>query len=227
MQPRGTAVVVGAGSAIGTATARALHALGWSPELWGREPERLRGLVPGAPVHRVDVREREQVAAALAACRRPLTLLVHTAGVFDWCDAESADLDVWDELVDVDLGGAMRTTRLALPLLLADAPSSLVLLGSGAAHRAHPHNAAYVAAKHGLAGFAESVRQEVGARGVGVSLVNPGMVAAGASLVTERAATRPGSLLQPQDVAAAVAHAASAPPHACVSRIDLDPREPV
>ncbi len=219
-------MVVGASSEIGGAIAHRLEDLGWSLDVWGRDRAALAPRFPAAAVHEVDLRDRAAVEEALATCAPPLTTVVHAAGVFDWCDAEEADLDTWDEVFDVNLSSAARLSRLALPWLLRSAPSSLVLIGSTAAHQAFPHNAAYVASKHGLTGLAGAVRAEVGARGVAVTIVNPGMVASGAALGSDRGRTRPESLLRPGDVAAAVAYAVCAPPHACISRIDLTAREP-
>ncbi len=216
--------MVGASSLIGTAIAHRLRRGGWAVEAWGRDPDDLAARVPGCLVRQVDVTRRADVERALRPEGGPLTALVYAAGVFDWADCDRADPDTWQEVFDVNLTAAAGVVRLAAPLLLEHAPSSLVLLGSTAAHRSFAHNAAYVASKHGLLGLSEAVRAELGPRGVAVSIVNPGMVAAGASLLSDRGREDPGSLLQAQDVAEAVHYAAAAPAHACISRIDLAPR---
>lgn len=147
-----SALVVGAGSAIGAAVVAALAADGFACREWGRDPARL-----GRDADRVDLRAPDQVEAALSRLPDRLDAVVLAAGLFDWAPADEGDPDVWDELVMVNLASAMRVTRGVLPRLLAAAPSSLVLIGSSAARTAFAGNPAYVASKHGLAGFARSV----------------------------------------------------------------------
>jgi NADP-dependent 3-hydroxy acid dehydrogenase YdfG len=116
----------------------------------------------------------------------------------------------------------MRVTRRVLPALLAGAPSSLVLLGSAAAHTAFAGNPAYVASKHGLAGFARSVFLDVRDRDVAVTLLSPGLVAAGAGL--RAPGVRPEQLLQPTDVADAVRWVVGTPAHVCPVEVQLQPQ---
>ena len=115
----------------------------------------------------------------------------------------------------------MRVTRGVLPALLAGAPSSLVFIGSGAARTAYANNPAYVASKHGLAGFARSVFFDVRDRDVAVTLLSPGLVAAGAGLL---AGSPPESLLQPADVAAAVRFVLDLPANGCPVELELQPQ---
>jgi 3-hydroxy acid dehydrogenase / malonic semialdehyde reductase len=217
---RGTALVVGASSDIGAAVARGLTADGLDCLLWGRNPERLAAVGPRWDV--VDLRSADDVRAGLERLPGRLSAVVYAAGLFDWAPADSGAPDVWDELVAVNLAAAMRVTRGVLPALIAAAPSSLVLLGSGAARAAFPGNPAYVASKHGLAGFARSVFLDVRDRDVAVTLLSPGLVAAGAGL--RAPGVRPEELLQPDDVAAAVRWVVGTPAHVCPVEIELQPQ---
>jgi NADP-dependent 3-hydroxy acid dehydrogenase YdfG len=208
---------VGASSGIGAAVVAGLTADGYACREWGRDPA---GLGPDAD--RVDLRVPGEVEAALDRLPDRLDAVVLAAGLFDWAPADEGDPDVWDELVAVNLAAAMRVTRGVLPRLLAAAPSSLVLIGSSAARTPFAGNPAYVASKHGLAGFARSVFLDVRDRDVSVTLLSPGLVAAGAGLrapgvVAER-------LLQPADVADAVRWVVGTPPHVCPVEIDLQPQ---
>lgn len=212
-----SALVVGAGSAIGAAVVAALAADGFACREWGRDPARL-----GPDADRVDLRAPDQVEAALSRLPDRLDAVVLAAGLFDWAPADEGDPDVWDELVMVNLASAMRVTRGVLPRLLAAAPSSLVLIGSSAARTAFAGNPAYVASKHGLAGFARSVFLDVRDRDVSVTLLSPGLVAAGAGL--RAPGVRPDRLLQPADVAEAVRWVVGTPPHVCPVEIDLQPQ---
>ena len=217
MVTAGTALVVGASSAIGAAVVAGLRADGYDCLEWGREPARL------GPWHDVvDLREPEQVQAALGRLPDRLDVVVYAAGLFDWAPADEGDPAAWDELLAVNLGAAMRVTRGVLPALLAAAPSSLVIIGSTAARTAFAGNPAYVASKHGLAGFARSVFLDVRDRDVSVTLLSPGLVAAGAGL--RAPGLRPDQLLQADDVAAAVRWVVGTPPHVCPVEIDLQPQ---
>ena len=220
MSSPGTALVVGASSAIGGAVASALTGDGYDCLLWGRDRERLAAA--GPRWRQVDLRSPAEVQAALGELPEELTAVVYAAGLFDWAPADEGAPDVWDELLTVNLAAAMRVTRGVLPALLAGAPSSLVLLGSAAARSPFAGNPAYVASKHGLAGFARSVFLDVRDRDVAVTLLSPGLVAAGAGL--HAPGVRPAELLQPADVAAAVRWVVGTPAHVCPVEVELQPQ---
>ena len=198
----------------------ALTADGHDCLLWGRDRERLAAAGPRG--RRVDLRSPDDVQAALAELPGRLSAVVYAAGLFDWAPADEGDPAVWDELLTVNLAAAMRVTRGVLPALLAGAPSSLVLLGSAAARAPFAGNPAYVASKHGLAGFARSVFLDVRDRDVAVTLLSPGLVAAGAGL--RAPGVRPAELLRPADVAAAVRWVVATPPNVCPVEVELQPQ---
>ena len=200
--------------------ASALTGDGYDCLLWGRDRERLAAA--GPRWRQVDLRSPAEVQAALGELPEELTAVVYAAGLFDWAPADEGAPDVWDELLTVNLAAAMRVTRGVLPALLAGAPSSLVLLGSAAARSPFAGNPAYVASKHGLAGFARSVFLDVRDRDVAVTLLSPGLVAAGAGL--HAPGVRPAELLQPADVAAAVRWVVGTPAHVCPVEVELQPQ---
>jgi NADP-dependent 3-hydroxy acid dehydrogenase YdfG len=223
------ALVIGGSSDIGTAIARSLRDVGHDVVLWGRDQVRLAAAASacgGATVGVVDVTDGVAMRAALdaALAEGGLDVVVWAAGVFDWAPAHEAEAMRWGQVLDVNLTAAAVLTALVLPTLVACAPSALVYIGSGAARRAYPNNAAYVASKHGLAGLAHAVFLDVRDHGVKVSLVSPGMVAAGASLLSPAGRDRPGELLTPDDVAAAVRFVVTFPPTGCPVEIDLQPQ---
>ncbi len=117
---------------------------------------------------------------------------------------------------------AVFTARVA-PLLTSAAPSTLVYLGSGAGHQAYPDNAAYVASKHGLTGLARAAFLDLRDAGVKVSLISPGLVAAGASLLSPVGQQRPQDLLAGSDVAAALRFVVTSAPGCCPTKIQLQP----
>ncbi len=221
----GRALVVGGSSDIGRAVGVALAGLGHEVLLWGRDADRLAAAAAtcdGRAEH-VDVTDEVQVRAALERAG-DLDVVVWAAGVFDWGAAHEADAGRWARLLDVNLTAAAVLTALALPGLVRRAPSALVYIGSGAARRAYPMNAAYVASKHGLAGLAHATFLDVRDHGVKVSLVSPGLVAAGAGLLSPAGQERPHELLSPDDVAAAVRFVVTFPATGCPVEIDLQPQ---
>lgn len=223
----GQALVVGASSAIGRAVAVELAATGLAVSLWGRDAARLRETADSCAgrcyVDTVDVTDLGD-AVELLPPRGPLEVVVYAAGLFDWGPADRADPGRWARLIDVNLTAAATLTPLVLPALIDAAPSALIYIGSGAAHQAYPDNAAYVASKHGLAGLADAVFHDVRDRDVKVSLVSPGLVAAGAGLASPAGQQRPHELLAPADVAAAVRFVVGFPARGCPTQIRLQPQ---
>jgi len=228
-------VVVGASSEIGTAVAVVLAKRGLSPVLVGRDEGRLAdaaaqcrpALRPGHDVHTctVDVTDHERLMATVQALadRGPVTAAVWVAGVFDWAPAQEADPARWAALLAVNLTAAAVFTATVAPLLVQSAPSALVYIGSAAAHQAFAGNAAYVASKHGLAGLAGATFLDLRDHRVKVSLVSPGLVAAGAGLLSP-AGDHPGRLLTPGDVADCVEFVLDFPGRGCPTLIRLEPQ---
>lgn len=105
----------------------------------------------------------------------PVTHLVYTAGVSNHDMAAFMSLEDWDEVVNVNLRGAVMVCQAALGSMLKARQGSIVLVGSEAA-QGSPGLAAYAASKAGLVGFARSLAAEVGRRGVRVNVVSPGLV---------------------------------------------------
>ena len=146
---------------------------------------------------------------------------MNNAGIFDWASAEEADLSRWDELLDLNLRASMRLTRLALPHMLKNDRGVLIFIASMAGRLAFGHNAAYVASKHGLVGFAGSVFEDVRDSNVKVCAICPGLVNAGASLTMDAPQEAFDRLIQPQDVAEAVRFVVNASDTVCPTEIRL------
>ena len=236
MIPRRRALLVGATSEIGRALALELAHLGHDLVLWGRRTAELditAGQVrdAGADVRTaaVDVTEDAALRAAVAQlAEEPLHVAVWTPGLFDWGRADRADPAAWRALMEVNVTAPAVFTALVAPLLVTAAPSTLVYLGSGAGHQAYPDNAAYVASKHGLTGLARATFLDLRDADVKVSLISPGMVAAGGGLLSPVGQQRPQELLALADVAAALRFVLTSSPSCCPTEIQLQPlRSPV
>ncbi len=225
-------LVIGASSEIGAAIAAALVPLSDQLVLWGRHEGRLAEAArrcTGVPVRTaiVDVTNTAVMADALATVQAagPLTTVVWTPGLFDWAPADRADPATWQAVTDVNLTAPTVFTAMVLPALIAAAPSTLIYLGSGAAHQIYPNNAAYVASKHGLAALARATYLDVRAHRVKVSLISPGMVSAGASLTAPLTPVQRDQLLTPDDVASAVSYVVTFPDRGCPTEIRLQPHQ--
>ncbi len=187
------ALVTGASSGIGAATARAVAAQGAAVALVARREEQLEQLAKDitrngghALVIETDVTEKTQAQAAVArtvAELGRLDILVNNAGVALLGPIENAPLDEWEQMVRLNVLGLLYTTHAALPHLLtaaADGPrrvADLVNVSSVGGRVARSGGGVYEMTKFGVVAFNESLRQEVTKRHVRVSVVEPGVVA--------------------------------------------------
>jgi NADP-dependent 3-hydroxy acid dehydrogenase YdfG len=186
------ALVTGASSGIGAATAKALAAQGAVVALLARRADRLQELKTeiesaggSALVVPVDVTDAEEVSAAVARSVAEfgrLDTVVNNAGLMRMGSAAEAPLQDWDDLVAVNIQGVLYVTRAALPHLIeaaADSPrgvADLVTISSTAGWVARPGTAVYSLTKFGVNAFSEGVRQEVLGKRVRVGVVGPGTV---------------------------------------------------
>ncbi len=181
-RPR-AALVSGASTGIGAATAQRLTAAGWAVWAGVRDDaavERLGSLEGVRPVY-LDVTDQDSVLTAMAevrACRGDdgLDLLVNNAGIVRGGPLEFLDMAEWEHQFDVNFFGTVRLTRAALPLLRRAVDPRIILVGSIAGRIAGPLVGPYAASKHALAGLAGSLRRELGRGGPHVTLLEPGAV---------------------------------------------------
>lgn len=177
--PRGTAVVTGASSGIGAATARRLVAEGYDVVAAARRRDRLDELCAetGARAVTLDVTSAESVAA-LAAEVTEVTVLVNNAGTAVGMDEVAvAEPDDWRAMYEVNVIGTLRVTQALLPALVASGRGHVVVMGSTAGRLVYEGGGGYTAAKHAEAALAETLRLELNGRPVRVTEIAPGMVA--------------------------------------------------
>ncbi len=183
------ALVTGASSGIGQATALALSERGAKVALVARRGDRLRELAgrvgSGALVIEADVTDQAQAERAVAKTVEEfgrLDTLVNNAGVMLLGPIENAPLAEWEQMVEINVKGLLYCAHAALPHLLRaadDSPRSvadLVNISSVAGRTVRRGSGVYNLTKHGVGAFSESLRQEVTSRHVRVSIVEPGAV---------------------------------------------------
>jgi NADP-dependent 3-hydroxy acid dehydrogenase YdfG len=180
------AVVTGASSGIGEATARALAAGGARVALLARRADRIQAIAGdlGAAGHAiaVDVTDPEAVLAAADEVTERLgrpDLVVANAGVMLAAMFEKHRWGEWERMIDVNLTGVLDTVRAFTPALLAasqDGPADLVTISSIAARERFPQYAVYGATKAAVTALAEGLRLELSPRGVRVTNIEPGMI---------------------------------------------------
>ncbi|OBG63949.1 oxidoreductase [Mycobacterium sp. E3298] len=189
---RTAALVTGASSGIGAATAKALAAEGAAVALLARRADRLAELKADiestggtALAVTADVTDAEQVSAAVQRAVTEfgrLDTVVNNAGLMQSGPAAEASLRDWDAMLTVNVQGVLYVSRAALPHLInaaADSPrgvADLVTISSTAGWVARPNTAVYSLTKFGVNAFSEGIRQEVLGQRVRVGVVGPGTV---------------------------------------------------
>lgn len=237
------ALVTGASSGIGEATAMALAAQGAAVAVAARRADRLEELVRritdgGGEAIAIEadvtdeVQAREMVQKANAQWNH-LDILVNNAGVMLLGPIDGADTEDWRRMININLLGLMYTTHAALPLLKAQNAGHIVNISSVAGRTARAGAAVYNATKWGVGAFSEALRQEVYKNRIRVTIIEPGAMA---TELTEhitnpdakKAATEMSSSMTPlesQDIAAAITYAVTQPWHVNVNEILIRPTE--
>ena len=233
------ALVTGASSGIGEATALALAAEGARVALAARRTDRINALADklgdSAIALELDVTDEGQCRNAVAATAEAfgrLDIVLNNAGVMLLGKIEGADTEDWRRMISTNVLGLMYMTHAALPHLL-ETKGSLVQVSSVAGRVARLGSGAYNASKWAVNAFSESLRQEVTSRGVRVVVIEPGMVAtelgdhitdprAKAALQQRREQMTP---MESEDIARAVLYAVTQPPHVAVNEILLRPTD--
>lgn len=237
------AVVTGASSGIGAATARRLAAEGFHVIAAARRIERLESLVAEireadgrATAVACDVTSDASVAGladVLAELGRPLTLLVNNAGEAHGADpVESGSIDDWQWMYDVNVLGTLRVTKALMGALAASGAGTIINIVSTAGHVVYESGGGYAASKHAQHALTGTLRLELSGRPIRVIEIEPGMVKTDEFAVNrfggdaDRAASIYAGVAEPlvaDDIADCIAWCATRPHHVNVDRLVVRP----
>jgi len=228
------AVVTGASSGIGEATARRLVADGFDLVIGARRVDRLEALAAeiGARAMPLDVTDDRSVAEFCATVPECRVLVNNAGGALGMDPVEQADLSQWREMYESNVLGVVRMTKALLPALAASGDGMVVVIGSIAGFEPYEGGAGYNAAKHGVRAVRTVLRYELLGRPVRVCEVDPGMVETEFSLVrfagdqVRAAAVYEGMTpLSAADVAECVAFVVTRPPHVNIDQLVVMARD--
>ncbi|WP_431966963.1 SDR family NAD(P)-dependent oxidoreductase [Nocardia sp. bgisy134] len=229
-----TAVVTGASSGIGEATARELAAQGYHVYVGARRLDRLKALADeiGGTAMELDVTSEESVAAFTDAVPTVDVLVNNAGGAKGLAPVSEADLDDWRWMWETNVLGTLRVTKALLPKLIASGDGLIVTITSVAAFHTYDNGSGYTSAKHAQAVLHRTLRGELLGQPVRLTEIAPGAVETEFSLVrfdgdAERAAKVYEGIdpLVAADIAEIVGFVASRPPHVNLDQIIVKPRD--
>ncbi|MCY0869735.1 MAG: SDR family NAD(P)-dependent oxidoreductase [Firmicutes bacterium] len=244
MDHRPVAVITGATSGIGQSTAQLLAQNGYDIFIGGRRADRLEnvrracaalGAKAGAQVH--DVRDNagsEQFVEGALEMFGRIDVLVNNAGLARGLThiADQQDETPWQEMIDTNVMGLLRMTRLVIPHMIAKAGGHIVNIGSTAAHEAYAGGAVYAATKHAVRAITTALRLEVLGQPIRVTEIDPGMVETEFSRVRFSGdKARADSVyagvtpLTADDIADVILFALTRKPHVNIDMLVLRPRD--
>lgn len=231
------AVVTGASSGIGAATARALAREGFEVLACARRTDRLHRLAQHdhrITAWRLDVTDQSSVDALVSHLDgRPVhTLVANAGGAFDATQIAEADLESWERTYAVNVIGSVRTIKALLPNVKAAQNGVIVVMSSTAGHIVYEGGGSYVAAKHAEATLVGTLRLELSGTPVRVCEIAPGMVKTEEFAANrfggdgDRAAAVYQGVEQPlvaEDIADAVTWVVTRPEHVNIDQLVIRP----
>lgn len=235
-----TALVTGATSGIGRATAVALAREGFALVICGRRKERLEELQAELQsvtrVHTLsfDVRNREAVEEAIAGLPddfKTVDVLINNAGnAHGLAPIDSGDIDDWDSMIDINVKGLLYVSRAVIPGMRDRRSGHIIHIGSVAAKDVYPNGNVYCASKHAVDALNKGMRMDLNPYGIRVGAIHPGLVKTEFSLVrfkgdAERATPvyEGYEPLQPEDIADIIRFVVTRPYHVNIADLVVYP----
>jgi 3-oxoacyl-[acyl-carrier protein] reductase len=228
----GIALVTGGSRGIGMAIARRLRTMGARVAICGRNEARLEQAARELAAQGLDVLAVvadvtrapavDDLVSRVQTELGPIDILVNNAGIGIFGAFHERSEAEWDNVLDTNLKSVFLVSRAVVPEMIRRGAGQIINIASLAGKNTFPNGGIYCASKWGLMGLSGCMTEELRAHGIRVSVICPGSVATEFSLHSGRSADL---LLQPDDVAHAVAMLVSEGPHSFISAVDLRPRQ--
>lgn len=233
-----TALITGATSGIGLATARALAQEGCRLIITGRRSQRLtelaqelEALVPVLTLN-FDVRDRQRVFALLGNLPNEFStvdILINNAGNAHGLDSiQEGDPDDWDAMIDINVKGLLYVSKAIIPGMIARASGHVIHIGSTAGKEVYPKGNVYCASKHAVDALNHGMRIDLNGKGIKVSAIHPGLVETEFSQVRFKGDTARAEQvykgftpLRPEDIAEIIVFVLGRPPHVNIADLTV------
>ncbi|QCE41328.1 SDR family NAD(P)-dependent oxidoreductase [Psychroserpens sp. NJDZ02] len=232
-----TALITGATSGIGRATAHEFAKHGINLILCGRRQERLdtieKALSKQTNVHTLnfDVRDKKAVFAAIDSLPenfKQIDILINNAGNAHGLDPiQDGNLDDWDAMLDINVKGLLYVSKAIIPQMTARQSGHIINIGSSAGKEVYPKGNVYCASKHAVVALTEGMRIDLNPFGIKVTAINPGLVETEFSQVRYKGDAKADNVykgykaLQPEDLADVIYFAVSRPAHVNIADVLL------
>ena len=229
-----TAIVTGASSGIGAATARSLASAGFDVVAAARRVERCEELAReiGGRAVRLDVTDPDSVAQLADAVPDAAVLVNNAGGALGLEPVADADEEKWTRMYETNVMGVIRVTKALLPALERSGYGHVIVVGSVAGVEVYPGGGGYTAAKHAANAVTRTLRLELLGKPIRVTEIAPGLVETEFSLVrfegeeAKAAKVYEGTTpLTAEDVADAIVYVVTRPPHVDVDYLSIKPTE--
>ena len=233
-----TALITGATSGIGKATATLFAEKGAQLILCGRRQDRLgklsEALSQKTNVHTLnfDVRDKEKVfqqIASLPEAFQHIDILINNAGNAHGLDPiQQGNTDDWEAMIDINVKGLLYVSKAVLPIMLERQSGHIINIGSTAGKEVYPNGNVYCASKYAVDALNQGMRIDLNGKGIRVGAVNPGLVATEFSEVRFKGDSDRASKvyqgytpLQPEDIADIILFAVTRPPHVNIADLTV------
>ncbi len=234
------ALITGATSGIGEATARLLAANNFNLILCGRRQDRLDKLeaelskAASITTLSFDVRDQQAVASAIASLPdawKSIDVLVNNAGNAHGLDPiQNGSIEDWDAMIDINVKGLLYVSKAVLPVMTERKSGHIINLGSIAGKEVYPNGNVYCASKFAVDALTRGMRIDLNAFGIKVTSINPGMVETEFSVVRFKGDKEKADLtykgltpLTGKDIADIILYVLQAPPHVQLADITVFP----